>query len=65
MDVGRHCDQLRLLFPGGALGQEKTDGRDVDDAENFGVCLDDLHGVWADREMRERQQGDKREIIEK
>ena len=48
-DVNRHRDQLCLLFPGGALGQEKADGRDADDAENVGICLDDLHGAWTDQ----------------
>lgn len=48
-DVNRYCDQLCLLLSGGALGQEKADGRDADDAEDRGVCLDDLHGAWIDR----------------
>lgn len=51
VDVGCYCDQLCLLFSGGALGQEKADGRDADDAENVGVCLDDLHVAWADWKM--------------
>ena len=50
-DVDRHRDQLCLLFPGGALGQEKADGRDADDAEDRGVCLDDLHGTWINQKV--------------
>ena len=47
-DFHRNPDQLCLLFPRGALGKRKTDGRNADDAKDAGVCVDDLYGAGID-----------------
>ena len=50
-DVYCNYHQLCLLLSRGAVGKEKANDRDADDAQNRGLCLDDLHGTWLDWEI--------------
>ena len=46
LDVAHHRAELRLLYPGGAVGGRRPADRDADDSQDLRLCLDGADRIF-------------------
>ena len=46
LDVAHHRAELRLLYPGGAVGGRRPADRDADDPQDLRLCLDGADRIF-------------------